>query len=135
VRWVVAGVAVLVLATAAGVWWWRQRPDVMAESVIPGEIYPARVEVLNASGSDGLARATTGLLRSRGIDVVYFGTASVDTLSTTQIIVRRGDTTAAVRVREALGVGTLVEEEDPRLLLDVTVRLGRDAVRREGLRP
>jgi len=135
VRWVAAGVAVVVLATAAGVWWWRQRPDVMTESAIPGEIYAGKVEVLNASGSDGLARATTRLLRSRGIDVVYFGTASVDTLSNTQIIVRRGDTTTAVRVREVLGVGTLVEEEDLRLLLDVTVRLGRDAVRREGLRP
>ena len=134
-RRVAAGLAMLVLVTAAGYWWWRQRSDVMAEYVIPGDAHPARVEVLNASGIDGLARATTRLLRSRGIDVVYFGTASVDSLSTTRIIVRRGDTTAAVLVREALGVGILVEEQDPRLLLEVTVHLGRDAARSEGFRP
>ncbi len=83
--------------------------------------------MFNGAGIDGLARATTARLRRHGIDVVYFGTASVDTLGRTRILVRRGDRDAGVRVREVLRSGTVRIEEDSSRLVDVSVFLGRDA--------
>lgn len=94
---------------------------------IPGEDGPRlTVEVLNSTAVDGLARRVTGHLRRHGLDVVYFGSAS-GALDSTRVLIRRGDSTAARRVRQALGFGTIVEDLDPRLLLDVTVLLGTDA--------
>ena len=65
-------------------------------------------------------------LRRHGLDVVYYGTARVDTFTTTQIVVRRGDTAGTGRILEALGAGTVVIELDSQKLLDITVILGRD---------
>ncbi len=114
-------------AVAVGAWLaWRGATGERGRYPIPGEGERITVEVLNATGVDGLARATTRQLRRAGIDVVYFGTASSDTLEQTYIAVRRGDTTAAVRIRAALGVGRIVVEPDSRLLLDASVFLGRD---------
>ena len=121
---IVAGAAA---AVALGAWLaWRGATGERGQYPIPGDGERITVEVLNATGVDGLARATTRQLRRAGIDVVYFGTASLDTLEHTYIAVRRGDTTAAVRIRAALGVGRIVVEPDSRLLLDASVFLGRD---------
>jgi hypothetical protein len=114
-------------AVAVGAWLaWRGTTGERGQYPIPGDGERITVEVLNATGVGGLARATTRQLRRAGIDVVYFGTASSDTLEQTYIAVRRGDTTAAVRIRAALGVGRIVVEPDSRLLLDASVFLGRD---------
>jgi hypothetical protein len=95
----------------------------------PGEHGPAiTVEVLNATAIDGLARDVTRRLRRRGIDVLYFGSAGDRRLDSTRILVRRGDSSAAVAVREALGAGRVFVELDPKRLLDVSVLVGRDAV-------
>ncbi len=119
----------LVASLASAVVWWLSRPDRSSSNFpIPGEGNHLTVEVLNATRIPGLARATTTRLRRSGIDVVFFGTAADSTLETTRIAVRRGDTTVAVRVREVLGFGEIVIEENARLLLDVSVFLGRDAV-------
>jgi len=96
---------------------------------IPGERDPrVVVEVLNASGRGGLARSGTRVLRRAGIDVVHFGNAPSGPalLDSTRILVRRGDGAAARRVRDALGVGTIVQAADPGLLLDASVLLGAD---------
>jgi hypothetical protein len=96
---------------------------------VPGERGPrVVVEVLNASGRTGLARSATRVLRRAGIDVVYFGNApgGAERRDSTRILLRRGEVSAARRVREALGVGTIVEAQDPELLLDVSVVLGGD---------
>ncbi len=97
---------------------------------IPGERDSLQVQVLNASGVDGLARAVTIRLRRAGIDVVDFGTAADRSLDTTQIVIRRGDSTVGFAVRDLLGVGQIVVDPDPDLLLDVSVILGLDAVPR-----
>ncbi len=97
---------------------------------IPGERDTLQVQVLNATGVDGLARAVTIRLRRAGIDVVDFGTAADRSLDTTQIVIRRGDSTAGFAVRDLLGVGQIVVDPDPDLLLDVSVILGLDAVPR-----
>ena len=94
---------------------------------IPGDTGPAiTVEVLNASGRSGEARVGTRLLRHAGIDVVYFGNAAESGLDSTRIIVRRGTTQAAERVRAALGQGRIEVDLDSSRLLDVSVLLGAD---------
>lgn len=97
--------------------------------VIPGEPGPrVEVEVLNASGKPGLAKAATRTLRRGGIDVVDFGNAAaaVGTLDSTQILVRRGPASAGERVRRVLAVGRVVMQPDTSRLLDVSVLLGAD---------
>ncbi len=133
-RLAVAGVVVLA-AAVSGYWWWQRQPAVVPERAIPGEGSRVTVEVLNGTDVDGLARATTRLLREGGIDVVRFGTASADTFSATQVLVRRGDTVGAVQVVGVLGFGALIVDEAPGLLLDVSVYLGRDAAAQMGFNP
>jgi hypothetical protein len=96
---------------------------------IPGDDGPrTTVEVLNGTSVDGLARRLTDELRRHGLDVVSFGSAATP-VDSTRILIRRGDSGAALRVREALGTGRITEDLDPRLLLDVTIILGPDAAR------
>lgn len=96
---------------------------------IPGEGDHVVVEVLNTTETDGLAREITRRLRRAGIDVVYFGSERERRVDSTTILIRRGDSTAALRVRAALGLGRIVSQPDPRLLLDASVLLGPDAAR------
>lgn len=95
---------------------------------IPGERGGrVTVEVLNASGRPGMARAGALTLRRAGIDVVYFGNAPESPpLDSTRIVVRRGSLDAGTRVRAALRVGRVSLEVDSTRLLDVTVLVGRD---------
>lgn len=122
------GLIAAVLAVVGGWLVWRGAGAARREPVIPGAGEGrVVVEVLNGTAVDGLARATTDRLRRAGFDVVYFGTAPADTYAITRVIARRGDSTRAKRVRDALGVGVVARDEDPRLLLDVSVILGLDA--------
>jgi len=132
----VAG-ALALLAAAATVWWLVGTDRLGREEYqVPGEGKSRiTVEVFNASGVDGLARAATMHLRERGIDVVFYGTAPMDTLRLTRVVARQGDLDAAQRVRDALEVGEVVDEPDARLLLSATVYLGRDAAAALGFRP
>src|SRR2546423_1525210 len=86
------------------------------------------VEVLNASGTAGLAKVGTGLLRRAGIDVLTYGNApeTVGTLDSTRIVVRRGTEQVGRRVRRALGLGQVVVQLDTARLLDASVLLGAD---------
>ena len=125
-RWVGALlVLVAVLVTA-----WRltlhDRPTA-AEYRVPGVRVPYTLEVLNGTDVDGLAFAVTLRLRRAGLDVVSYGTAPGERADSTLLLVRSADTAAGWAVRDALGVGRVVVEPDARLLLDVTVLLGRDA--------
>jgi hypothetical protein len=125
---VIAAFAVALIAL--GVIYWvanrgEQRPERPAS--LPPAV-PITIEVLNGVGVDGLARAVTMRLRERGLDVVSYGNAGMDTLSTTQVVARSGDSTLARRVQEVLGAGAVVVDPDPTLLLDVSVVLGRDVV-------
>jgi LytR cell envelope-related transcriptional attenuator len=96
---------------------------------VPGEDgAPLEVEVLNASGLDGLARTGTRVLRAGGIDVVNYGTAASDVgrLDSTRILVRRGAVASGDRVRRVLNAGRVVLQPDSTRLVDVSVFLGRD---------
>ncbi len=91
------------------------------------------VEVLNASGRDGLARRVTRVLRSRGLDVVSFG--NEPGADSTLVILRRGDGRAADAVQGALGQGAVRVELDTLRRVDVTVVLGADFRMEAELRP
>lgn len=126
VRW---GAALLVTAAVLAAAWRLTVRDgpAAAEYRVPGSRLPHTLEVLNGSGIDGLARTVTLRLRRAGLDVVSYGTAAGGPADSTLVLVRSADTAAGWAVREALGFGRVVVEPDPRLLLDVTVVLGRDA--------
>lgn len=126
-------VAVLaVVAVVASAWVLTRRADPAApEYPVPGDRLPFTVEVLNGTSIDGLARAVTLRLRRAGLDVVFYGT-SADSVDSTVILVRGVDPAAAQAVREVLGVGRIVTDPDPGLLLDATVILGRDAATPDG---
>ncbi len=129
--------AVIVLGVAGAGWFFSGVSDASLPTLpIPGEgVNTFRVEVLNGTEETGLARDVTRSLRRQGIDVVYYGSVRDSVWLGTQILIRRGDSVAAVAVRDALGVGTVIEEPEPKLLLDVSVILGMDAVQRFRLDP
>lgn len=124
-RWVV--LVALLAALGAAAWHFGRSAGAPASYPVPGEGARITVEVLNGSGVDGLARDVTRALRHHGVDVVSFGTATEANVDSTRIIVRRGDSTKALAVRQALGFGQVVVDPDPKLLLDVTVLVGADA--------
>ena len=127
--------AVGVLGIVAAVWWFSPNASETQVLPIPGENLNAVVEVFNATAVDGLARTVTRNLRAKGLDVVYYGSARDSTLDSTQIIIRRGDSTAAVAVQQALGTGRIVVQPDTDRLVDVTILLHLDAATLLGLHP
>ena len=126
----------LIPVVAIVIYWWA-RPNEAPASVlpVPGENLTIAVEVLNGTLVDGLARTVSGQLRRAGVDVVYFGSASENYMDSTLILVRRGDSTVAIPIHDALGAGRIVVEPDSLLLLDVTVLLGRDLASARGISP
>lgn len=113
----------------------RSRPTAFP---IPGETGPRiTVEVLNATGKDGLAKAGTRLLRRAGIDVVTFGNAPAEVagLDSTRIILLRAGPGIGDRVRRELGVGKVVIQLDSTRLLDASVLLGADFTPRLDFHP
>lgn len=85
-----------------------------------------RVEVLNAAGVAGLARAGTERIRAAGYDVVYYGNAAAFGRDTSVVLDRSGRPDAARAVAAAMDIPLVLERPDTSLYLDVTVILGRD---------
>ncbi len=85
-----------------------------------------RVEVLNAGGTEGMARLATDHLRDRGFDVVYFGNADTFGQDSTIVLDRSARPRAAAAVGRALGTRWVESQPDANLYLDVTVMLGND---------
>jgi len=83
-----------------------------------------RVQVLNTTGTQGLARRATRLLRDQGFDVVDMGNGS-PSLDTTVVLDRSGHPAWAASVAKVLKPATSRTERDSSRYLDVTVLLGR----------
>jgi hypothetical protein len=90
-----------------------------------------RVEVLNASGRGGMARAATQQLRDGGFDVVFFGNASGFDGDSSVVIDRIGDDVVARAAARRLGITRVHTQRDTTLFLDATVIVGRDWTRGE----
>lgn len=97
------------------------RPGPLSSSDSLGRV---RVEVRNAGGRSGMARAATDRLRDLGFDVVYFGNADRFDQDSTIVVDRVGDLAKARAVADALGATQVASEPDSNLYLDVTVLLG-----------
>lgn len=85
-----------------------------------------RIEVLNAAGVSGLARAATVRLRAAGFDVVFYGNATGFDRDTSWVIARTGNGAMAAEVAEAAGIERTRAEPDSTRYVDVTVVIGRD---------
>jgi hypothetical protein len=83
-----------------------------------------RVQVLNTTGRQGLARRATRLLRDQGFDVVDMGNGS-PALDTTLVLDRSGHPEWAASVAKVIKPATSRTERDSSRYLDVTVLLGR----------
>lgn len=92
------------------------------------------VEVLNATGKQGIARVGTRSLRRKGVDVVFFGNADT-TADSTKLILRRGSRERAEEIQKLLGAGKIESAPDSTRRVDVTVILGRDWKAPEELHP
>jgi hypothetical protein len=120
-------VGVLALAGAAvyAAWFGDVRSAVPARNVTP-PTERVRVEVLNAGGVSGQARAATLELRDIGFDVVHYGNADRFDRETSAVVDRVGRPDLARSVAAALGIASVQSEPDPNLFVDVTVLLGRE---------
>ncbi|MDD5301655.1 MAG: LytR C-terminal domain-containing protein [Elusimicrobia bacterium] len=88
---------------------------------------PIVVEVLNGTGSAGLAAQAAKVLRSKGVDVMALGQAPRPR-SRTVVYDRTGDFDRAARVRAALGCPTAIAATriDALRGVDASVELGAD---------
>ncbi|MEN9509731.1 MAG: hypothetical protein RLZZ621_2294 [Gemmatimonadota bacterium] len=84
------------------------------------------VRVVNGSQRRGIARKATFVLRDFGYDVVDYDGQGGAPLETTEIVVHTGKTDAAVRVKRALGAGTITARADSSRYVDLTIVIGRD---------
>ncbi|HEX6133678.1 MAG TPA: LytR C-terminal domain-containing protein [Longimicrobiales bacterium] len=94
-----------------------------------------RLEVLNASGRGGLARAATFQLREAGFDVVFFGNAPASVGDSSAVISRTGEESIARAAGAELGIRRITSDPDSTLLLDATVIVGVDWAPAEEVRP
>ena len=122
---ILVAMAVLAIRFAAG----RGAPAVSSPTFARDARAPEgvriRVEVLNASNVQGLARRATRHLRDRGFDVVYFGTER-EKRESTIVLDRAGQTEWARLVATALGGVPTDSQPGSSRSLDVTVLLGPD---------
>ena len=91
----------------------------------PPRATAGRIEVLNASGRSGIARAAMDHLRAGGFDVVFYGNATAQR-DTSVVLARRGDDAIARAVARSLDIRNVQTQIDTSLYLDATVILGRD---------
>jgi anionic cell wall polymer biosynthesis LytR-Cps2A-Psr (LCP) family protein len=90
------------------------------------ESVTVRIEILNGTGLDGLARRTKALYESFGFEVVSFGNADNDRYVNSVVLDRRGDMDAAKRAADIIHCDRVQAQPNASSDADVTVILGRD---------
>ena len=127
---VVIGTVVLL---GSAMWQWLPEERATADEPV---LSPAEdrvtVDVRNAGGVAGMARAATDRLRGAGFDVVGIGNAGQFGLESSVVIDRVGKPETAGAVAAALGIDSVTSDPDPNLFVDVTVRLGSDWMAPQG---
>lgn len=130
-----AGIFLVILAAGAllgslvvGLFGWGAPdapPALRPDALPPGE--RVRVEVLNASGTPGLAAEGRRVLRDRGFDVVYVGNAGPGFSPDSSVVLDRAGHLAWARaVADSLGLRRVEQRVDENKVSDVVVVLGRD---------
>jgi hypothetical protein len=109
----------------------RERLDDMVGAIFPGARAAAaarpRVQILNGTGELELAQRVAQKLVPAGIEVTLTGNANPLGQKVTRVIYYEADKRAmAQKVRDALGVGTLVRNRNRTDVVDVTVIVGKD---------
>lgn len=84
------------------------------------------IEVLNGTGTTGLARRTSELYEDYGFEVVRFSNAESNQVERTIVVDRRGVGDLAERVAQVIRAERIVTEVQPESDVDVTLILGRD---------
>lgn len=85
------------------------------------------VQILNGAGISGLAGTARDKLQpDPRVDVVEVGNADRYNYQTTQIIDRSGNPKSAAYLKELLGKGSVESNPSKKLLVDVTIILGKD---------
>jgi len=92
----------------------------------PTEPLAVRIEILNGTSLDGLARRTKALYESFGFDVVSFGNADNDKYVNTVVLDRRGSPEAARRAADIIHCERIHTQSSASSDADITVILGRD---------
>ena len=122
--------ALAVVALVGGIVAWRARGGEEVRAAVSGDTTRAPagerivVEVYNASGTPGMARRATFLLRDRGFDVVGWGNDK-ERREATLVVDHTAKGDAASRVARVLGGATVERGEASPRWVDVTVHLGR----------
>lgn len=101
-------------------------PDILAGPAASPAEERVTIDVRNAGGVSGMARAATQRLRSSGFDVVGMGNAVRMDLDSSVVIDRTGNLQVAAEVAEVLGIKRVTSDPDLNLFVDVSVQLGAD---------
>jgi len=99
-------------------------PGIMAGPAASPAEERVTIDVRNAGGVSGMARAATQHLRSSGFDVVGMGNAVRMDLDSSVVIDRTGNLQVAAEVAEVLGIKRVTSDPDLNLFVDVSVQLG-----------
>lgn len=98
-----------------------------AESKIP---HLSNVEVLNGSGTSGVANKVADCLRAKGFDVKNIGNATTWNYPFTIVVARTADLTAARQIGAALKTDKVILMRDTLSIYDVDVFVGADYAER-----
>lgn len=123
---VVCGAALVILLGSAVEQWVPGTRERLEVEALTAPTRRVTVDVRNAGGVAGVARAATERLREIGYDVVQFGNAGAFGPDSSVVLDRVGDLETAAAVAQALGIRTVQSEPNPNLYVDVTVRLGAE---------
>ena len=140
-RWILAALLTGVLAWGATASWRKRRSataDAASAAPSPTTAMPpaddstaraphgvrVRVQVVNATTTNGLARRATRWLRDRGFDVVDVGSTR-ERLDSSLVLDRSGHPDWARRAARAMGGARVEARPDSSRYLDLTVLIGR----------
>ncbi len=120
-----AGAALLGIYLAAQAFWTSSQT---IAKVIPGEVKPWKLEVVNATSESGMAQRVADHLRRLGYDVVDIRTSRAPGPVRTAFIDRSGRPDALSDLQTVLELPPerFRSELDRTLMLDVTVLVGND---------
>ena len=86
------------------------------------------IEVLNGSGKSGFNESVVSFLRRQGLDVVHYANYHADSVPSTIIVIRNGNSAPGYYIAQLLSLDSskVVQILNKDYLLDATVIIGRD---------